>query len=291
MTNWGPPSGPPPEPGQPYGPGQPSGQPQYGPQQYGQAPGMPPPGARYPPGPGLPGQGMPGQAPWPGAPGPGMPWAAPVGRVSPGVLFGVSMWRLVIVVFAIIGFSLAVSASTGSGALAALSQQASLVTALCYLGLLAYPAFTGGRRHEPVSPWLRGALVVLLGLVSVTFLTMLGGGLDETWSLFEHLLTPLAVLADWLFVGRNQANTRWWFPFAWLLPPLAYLVFYIVYVGDGYPIYPFLNPHDGDFTGIVFAFLAGVLVFGFVVQGLGRLRNAMTTTAAPQPQWGPPPRY
>jgi hypothetical protein len=210
-------------------------------------------------------------------------------RVSAGVLFGVSVWRLVIVVFAITGFSLAVSASTGSGALAALSQQASLVTAICYLGLLVYPAFTGGRRHEPVTPWLRGALVVLLGLVSVTFLTMLGGALDETWSLFEHLLTPLAVLADWVFVGRDQAATRWWFPFTWLSLPLAYLLFYIAYVGGGDPIYPFLNPHDGDFVGIVFAFLAAVLAFGYVVQGLGKLRIAIAVQR--QPQWGPPPRY
>jgi hypothetical protein len=280
MTNWGPPPGGPP----PYGPQQPYGQPPYGqpggPQQYGQPPGRYPPGARYQPG--MPGPAMPG----PGGPG---------GRVSPGVLFGVSVWRLVIVVFAIIGFGLAVSASTGSGALAALSQQASLVTAIGYLFLLMYPAFTGGRRHEPESPWLRGSLVVLLGLVSVTFLTLLGGGLDETWSLFEHLLTPLAVLADWLFVGRDQAAARWWFPFTWLALPLAYLVFYIAYVGDGQPIYPFLDPHDGDFAGVVFGFLAAVLAFAFVVYGLGKLTHAIAVNGQQQPQppphWGPPPRY
>jgi hypothetical protein len=187
------------------------------------------------------------------------------------------MWRLVIVVLASTGFGLALGAATGSGALAALSQQASLLTAICYLFLLLYPAFTGGRRHEPASPWLRGALVVLLGLVSVTFLTMLGGALDDTWSLFEHLLTPLVVLADWLFVGRDQSGGRWWYPFTWLAFPLAYLLFYIVYVGGGEPIYPFLDPHAGDFVGIVFAFLAAVLGFGFVVFGLGRLK-------------GPPPR-
>jgi hypothetical protein len=197
----------------------------------------------------------------------------PGGPVSSGVLFGVSAWRLVIVVFAITGFSLAMNNSTGSGALAALSQQASLLTAICYLFLLVYPAFTGGRRHEPANPWLRGALVVLLGLVSVTFLTMLGGDLTDTWSLFEHLLTPLAVLADWLLVGRHQRAARWWFPFTWLAFPLAYLLFYIAYVGDGEPLYPFLDPHAGDFVGVVFAFLGGVLAFGFVVYGLGMLRR------------------
>jgi hypothetical protein len=206
------------------------------------------------------------------------------------------MWRLLIVVVAITGFGLAMSAATGSGALAALSQQASLVTAICYLLLLLYPAFTGGRRHEPNTPWLRGALVVLLGLVSVTFLTMLGGDLNDTWSLFEHLLTPLIVLADWLFVGRDQSNARWWFPFTWLAFPLAYLVFYIAYVGNGEPLYPFLDPHAGDFVGTVFAFLAAVLVFAFVVHGLGRLKGSIAArNQAPHrnspPPWGPPPRY
>jgi hypothetical protein len=139
--------------------------------------------------------------------------------------------------------------------------------------------FTGGRRHEPVTPWLRGALVVLLGLVSVTYLTMLGGDLGQGYSLFEHLLTPLIVLADWLFVGRDQANARWWYPFTWLAFPLAYLLFYIAYVGGGEPLYEFLNPSAGDFVGVVFGFLAAVLAFGFVVFGLGRLKTSIATGA------------
>jgi cytochrome bd-type quinol oxidase subunit 2 len=236
---------------------------------------MPIPGQQMPGQPMPYGQQMPYGQPQYGMPGYGMP--VPQRPVSPGVLFGVSVWRLVIVVFAITGFSLAMASSDGSGALAALSQQASLVTAICYAGLLIYPAFTGGQRHEPNTPWLRGALVVLLALVSITFLTMLGGGLNDTWSLFEHLLTPLAVLIDWLVVGTAQRNARWWFPFTWLAFPVAYLLFYIAYVGGGDPIYPFLDPSAGDFVGIVFAFLAGVLAFGFVVLGIGKMRGSIST--------------
>jgi hypothetical protein len=207
------------------------------------------------------------------------------GRVSPGVLVGVSLWRVVIIVFAFTGFTLAVSGGGSiDGEFAALSQQASLVTAIGYVFLLLYPLFTGGRRHEPVRPWLRGALVVLLALVSVTFLTLLGGGLDETWSLFEHLLTPLAVLADWLFVGRDQRAVRWWFPFTWLAFPLAYLLFYIAYVGStGEPIYAFLDPSAGDFVGVVFGFLAAVLAFGFVIYGTGKLKGAIADGPARVP--------
>jgi cytochrome bd-type quinol oxidase subunit 2 len=194
-------------------------------------------------------------------------------RVTPGVLFGVTMWRLLIVLFAIIGFSLAVQDAEGSDALAALSQQASLLTAICYGFLLLFPVFTGGRRHEPDSPWLRGALTVLLSLVSITFLTMLGGDFSQPWSLFEHLLTPSVVALDWLFVGRDQRNARWWYPLSWLAFPLAYLLFYIAYVGSGEPLYPFLDPGASDFLGVVFEFLGGVLVFGFVVYGFGKLHG------------------
>ncbi|HEX5402856.1 MAG TPA: hypothetical protein VFX16_11220 [Pseudonocardiaceae bacterium] len=279
MTNWGPPppppGGPPPGGQPPYG--QPYGRQPYGQPPFGQVPYGQPPMQQQP----MPQQPMPygpqqqyGQpmAPY-GTPGYGVPRRP----VPPAVLFGVSVWRLVIVVFAITGFSLAMASSAGSGALAALSQQASLVTAICYVGLLLYPAFTGGRRHEPTTPWLRGALVVLLTLVSITFMTMLGGGLNDTWSLFEHLLTPLIVLVDWLVVGTDQRNAKWWFPFTWLAFPLAYLLFYIVYVGNGDPIYPFLDPHASDFVGIVFAFLAGVLAFGFVVFGIGKLKGSIST--------------
>lgn len=246
---------------------------------------------------------------YPPQPAPGWPAVPP--RVPGGVLAGVTLWRLVIVIFAITGFSMAMSDSAGSDALAALSQQASLAAAIGYTILLLYPAFVGGRRHEPVTPWLRGALVVLLSLVSVTFLTMLGGNLDQGWSLFEHLLTPLIVLVDWLFVGRDQRNAKWWFPFTWLAFPLAYLLFYIGYVADGPPIYPFLDPHAGDFVGIVCAFLAGVVAFGFLVYGVGMLHGGAPRPAVrqqpfhpmppqqqqpppyptpPTGQWGPPPR-
>ena len=220
------------------------------------------------------------QQPYPPPPG----WQGAPAKVPSGVLVGVSLWRLVIVIFAITGFSLAMGDSAGSDALAALSQQASLLTAICYTILLLYPAFTGGRRHEPNSPWLRGALVVLLSLVSVTFLTMLGGDLNQGWSLFEHLLTPLIVLADWLFVGKDQRNAKWWYAFTWLAFPLAYLLFYIAYVGSGEPIYPFLDPRAGDFVGTVSEFLAGVLVYGFVVFGLGMIKGAAARPPQPRPQ-------
>ncbi|WP_277681667.1 hypothetical protein [Saccharomonospora azurea] len=63
--------------------------------------------------------------------------------------------------FACIGFLSIVGEVGLQSAMPGLSQQASLFTAIVYTGLLLYPAFAGGRRHEPRSPWWRGATAVL----------------------------------------------------------------------------------------------------------------------------------
>lgn len=191
------------------------------------------------------------------------PGQAPPERVSPLVLAGVTLWRLLIVVFAVYGFSMATGWTEN---LDALSQLASLFTGVVYTILLLYPLFTLGRRHEPRSPWLRGATTVLMVLVSVTFLTLLGGSLDD--QPFEHLWTPLVVVVDWLVVGRNQANTRWWHPLTWLVFPLAYLVYYL---SAGVMLYDFLDPGSGMLGGVIAGFLFALVALGYVLLGTGKL--------------------
>lgn len=199
-------------------------------------------------------------------------------RVHPGVLVGVSVWRVLIIVLALVGISQVLG---GFRQLEYLSQLASLVTAAVYLTLLVYPFAVGLRRHEPRTPWLRGATVVMMLLVSITFMTMLNADLSQTASLFEHLLTPLVVLVDWIAVGNSQANVRWWFPFSWISFPVAYLLFYLAYVGNGQPLYYFLDPYRGDFVSIVIVFLAGVVAGGFVVYGLGKLHGVIRNAVSP----------
>jgi hypothetical protein len=193
-----------------------------------------------------------------------------------GMLILIVLWRLLIVTFALVGISTVPGG--GFGQLQYLSQLASLAAAVLYSGLLLYPLFTASRRHEPRSPWLRGSMTVLLALVSVGFLTMLDADLSTTYSLFEHLLTPLVVLIDWIAVGRSQRNVRWWFPITWLAMPLAYLVFYVAYVSyaaDGDPLYAFLDPQAADFAAIVSAFMLGTLAFGYLLYGIGKLNAAV----------------
>lgn len=189
-----------------------------------------------------------------------------------------SLWRLLIVVFAFTGFGAAVADAGLGNAMPGLSQQASLLTGIAYLGLLAYPLFSRGR-HEPHSPWLRGALAVLLLLVSVTFLTLMGGDLDELWSLFEHLLTPLLVLIDWTLVGRNQSAVRWWHPLTWVVFPLAYLAYFLA---AGLRLYgSFLNPGKSSFPGTVAGFLGAVVAAGYVLYGIAKLKTALASNQKP----------
>ncbi|WP_143261984.1 hypothetical protein, partial [Allokutzneria sp. NRRL B-24872] len=219
-------------------------------------------------------------------PGPNQqPWTGPPQqRVNPGVLLGVSAWRLMIAAFAIYGFS---DATGWTKNWQGLSQQASLFTGAVYLFLLVYPLFTGLRRHEPQSPWLRGATTVLLLLVMVTFYGVMGGDFED--QPFEHMWTPLAVIIDWIFVGRNQARTKWWYPLTWVVFPLTYLTYFLT-SGVYKSLYRFLNPNKSSFMPTVISFLLAVIAAGFVLYGIAKLREVITGRAGPprgQASYGP----
>lgn len=195
--------------------------------------------------------------------------------VTPAVLVGVSLWRLAIVGCALYGFG---DATDWSANFEGLSQQASLATGIIYTGLLLYPVRTGGRRHEPRSPWLRGATTVLLLLVAGTFFGIMGGDVD--YLPFEHIYTPLIVLVDWLFVGRNQAAVKWWHPLTWIAFPLAYLGYFLA--GGIYrSLYGFLDPDGDEFAAMVGGLLVGVVAIGYLLYGAAKLTSALRPTSRP----------
>jgi hypothetical protein len=183
-------------------------------------------------------------------------------------LLVVTLWRLAIVACSLVGFGLTVAEFTDPWE--GLSQQASLLNGVVYLGLAVYPLFARGR-NEPRSPWLRGAMAVLLVLVSITFLAILGGDLDEPWSLFEHLLTPLVVVIDWAFVGRNQGDAKWWYPLSWVAFPFAYLVYFLA--ADIQLYGSLLDPEDSAFAGTVVGFTVAIVVTGYALYGIAKVRG------------------
>jgi hypothetical protein len=140
--------------------------------------------------------------------------------------WGLVSWRLAIAACALLGVWLA--AQQYDVWWTALSQLASLVAGVGYL-VLAVGGATGrtGPRRALASAWFRGAVASTMALVAIAFLAMEHGNLLDPYSIFEHMVTPAAVIADRLFVGSEREATRWWHPWSWLVPPAAYLVFYV----------------------------------------------------------------
>lgn len=171
------------------------------------------------------------------------------------------LWRLLVATSAATGVVLA--ARQYDVWWTALSQLASVAVAVSYVGLAW---------REPASPWLRGALVTLMLLVSLAFIPMQRGNLWDPYSVFEHLLTPALVVADFVLVGRNHHHVRWWHPLTWLVPPAAYLLWY---VGADLRTYAALDlGQPGLFTQRVLLLLVLLLAAGFAVHELGRRRGS-----------------
>jgi hypothetical protein len=179
----------------------------------------------------------------------------------------------------LIAWRLLVALSAGSGVVlaarvydvwwTALSQLACCAVAVCFAGLAAYPLLSG--RREPRSPWLQGALATTMTLVCLAYLPMQNGNVFQGWSLLEHVVTPALVVADFVFVTRNQADVRWWHPLTWMLPALAYLWWY---VGSDLRVYDALDPsRPGVFTTQLALLGSLMLAVGFVFYGAGRRRR------------------
>jgi hypothetical protein len=176
-------------------------------------------------------------------------------------------WRLLVALSAATGVVLA--ARVYDVWWTALSQLACCAVAVSFVGLAAYPLLTG--RREPRSPWLQGALATTMTLVCLAYLPMQNGNVTQGWSLLEHVVTPALVVADFVFVTRNQAAVRWWHPITWLLPLLAYVWWY---VGSDLRVYEALDPsRTGLFTTQLAVLAALVLAAGFVFYGAGRRRR------------------
>ncbi len=177
---------------------------------------------------------------------------------------GLRAWWLLVAACGFVGFGYALA--TFVEPWHALSQQASLVAGAVYLGIAVL-----GPRSEHVTTWLRGAMAVLLMLVCVTYLAIIDGDLHTTASLFEHLVTPVVVLADWVVVGRTR-SVRWWYPLSWVVFPLAYLIYFVL---ADVPLYrSFLDPESSAFGLTVGEFMLALVAGGFVLYGVARLRRS-----------------
>lgn len=186
--------------------------------------------------------------------------------------WGLVAWRLAIAVCALLGVWLA--AQQYDVWWTAFSQLASLVAGVGYL-VLAVAGATGrtGPRRALASEWFRGAVASTMALVAIAFLAMEHGNLFDPYSIFEHMVTPAAVIVDRLLVGSERNATRWWHPWSWLVPPAAYLV---SYVALDLRVYVDLNPSSPvDFTTNTTALLGVLLAAAYSLHVVARVRPSI----------------
>jgi len=193
------------------------------------------------------------------------------GQIASTGLARLTLWRLVVAGFALLGVWLA--ALRYDVWWTALSQLSCLAVGVSYVGLAAYPFLVRGRRHEPTSPWLRGALATLMLLVSSAYLAMPAVDLTDSFSIVEHLVTPALVVADFVLVGNNQSAVRWWYPATWLLPPIAYVCYYVL--GD-LRVYVALDASQpGPFALRLLMLLGLLLCLSLLLYAVGRTRRSV----------------
>jgi hypothetical protein len=183
----------------------------------------------------------------------------------------------VAIVLAVVLALVAVATSTRSGLLWRLSTftyQANVLAAAYYLWTLAWP-----RADARVG--VRGAVVLyvlIAGVIWNLFLTGHSMGYTPA-NMLLHLVVPVLALADWLLVGRDQAQVCWWAPVAWLVYPAAYLALAMAVLnnaGRRAPYY-FLDPGTVGTASVVVN--VGVLAGGALALGytLLMINRAVTT--------------
>jgi hypothetical protein len=179
----------------------------------------------------------------------------------------------VAIVLAVLLALVAVATSTRSGLLWRLSTftyQVNVLAAAYYLWTLAWP-----RADAKIG--IRGAVVLyvlIAGVIWNLFLTGYSMGYTPA-NMLLHVVVPVLALTDWLLVGRDQAQVRWWQPVAWLAYPTAYLALALVVLnnaGRRAPYY-FLDPDTVGAATVVMnicVLAGGALMLGYTLLVINR---------------------
>jgi hypothetical protein len=172
------------------------------------------------------------------------------------------------IVLAVVLALIVVETSTRSGVLWRLSTftyQANVLAA-------AYYSWTLLRPGADARVGIRGAVVMyvlIAGVIWNLFLTGHSMGYTPA-NMLLHIVVPVLALTDWLLVGRDHAQVRWWQPVAWLAYPAAYLVLALLvlnHVGRRAPYY-FLDPATIGIASVVTnvcVLACGALALGYAL--------------------------
>jgi hypothetical protein len=184
----------------------------------------------------------------------------------------------VAIVLAVVAALVVVATSTRSGLLWRLSTftyQANLLAAAYYLWSLA-------RTRADARIGIRGAMVLyvlIAGVIWNLFLTTHSMGYTPA-NMLLHIGVPVLALTDWLLIGRDQAQVRWWQPVVWLAYPAAYLALALLVLnnaGRRAPYY-FLDPGTVGATSVVMnvcVLACGALALGYTLLVINRAVTTM----------------
>jgi len=182
------------------------------------------------------------------------------------------VWRLAVAAVALVGFCLAMLNGTRRWHWVGLyewSQLTTLFACLVALGAVAAPALRPG---EATLAIFRGAACAYVLLTMIGYRFLIGGDYSLPASLLEHLVVPLLVLVDWVFVGRRQASVKWWWSLMWIVGPAAYVGLYIRGAQQyGVSPYPTFTVGSATFWPNVTILFASFLPIFFAVLGAPRL--------------------
>jgi hypothetical protein len=162
------------------------------------------------------------------------------------------------------------------------SQLTTLFACLVAMAGVAAPAIRPG---EPVLGILRGAACSYVLLTMICYRVLIGGDYSLPASLLEHLVVPLLVLVDWLFVCRGQARLRWWWPVVWIVAPFGYLALYVQGASEyGISPYPIFTYGSASFWPNITVLFSTFLPLFFAVWGAPRLLRLARRSVATSPQ-------
>jgi hypothetical protein len=195
---------------------------------------------------------------------------------------GLAVWRLTIAAVALVGFCLAMLNGTRRWHWLGLYEWGQLTTLLACLVALAGVAAPALRPGEATMGIIRGASCAYVMVTMIGYRFLIGGDYSKPASLLEHLVVPLLVLIDWLFIGRSLTRMRWYWPLVWIAGPAAYVALYIHGAGRyGISPYPILTVGRADFWPAAVALISSFVPLFFLVWGAPRI---VVRSSAPQAQ-------
>ncbi|QUH28659.1 Pr6Pr family membrane protein [Vallitalea guaymasensis] len=139
---------------------------------------------------------------------------------------------------------------------------------------IAIVARLTNRDFKILSSFYKGAITLYISFTFVIYAVLLSGlwapeGIEALLAFISHYITPVAFMIDWVFYefkGHKEDRYEWRNVVKWLVYPLVYLGYLLIYGGmTGRYFYPFLYVPKIGWDGLVVSVV--VLCGCYIVAG------------------------